>query len=148
MENRFFDRPVDRTRFCKWTDNAINHSFWDSWWPIEGGVEAEVADARHSIGGKLDALIQHRDTGELAILDFKTKRKPESSKKCYRKQLGGYCNLIDICHPKFAGLITKGYVFFIFPDRVETELYDMQDCIERYLAARDLFLSKQPKFDF
>lgn len=148
MENWFLGRPVDFTHHQDWTERAINHSFWDRWWPVDGGVEAEVCDERFSIGGKLDALIQHRDTNQLAILDFKTKRTPKSSKKNYQCQLGGYASLIDRCHRNVGPWIEKGFVFFIFPDRVEIETYDMESCLTKYVAARDLFFSKRPTFDF
>ena len=147
-ENFLRGFPVDFSQFTAWTEQLINQDFWDRWQPVPGGIEAEVADSRFSIGGKLDCLVQHHSTNELAIVDYKTKRSTTSAKKNHSAQLGGYCSLIAQSHRNIDGWITKGFIHNVYEDRVEIDTYDMEQCLTKWITARDIYFNALPQYDF
>jgi|TARA_Y100000289_G_scaffold4425_3_gene4078 hypothetical protein len=148
-ENFHLGRTVDfTTEHTKWVEQLINEEFWERWQPVPGGVETAVADSRFSIGGKLDCLVQHHKTNELAIVDYKTKRSINSATKNHAAQLGGYCSLIGQSFRNIDGWITKGFIFNVYENRVEIDTYDIEDCLTKWVTVRDLYFKQQPSFDF
>lgn len=148
MENYHRGNPVDYSQWSDWTKQGVMSDFWERWLPIANGIESEVVDQRYSIGGKMDLIVQHIDSYELALVDYKTKRSASSTKKNHRAQLGGYASLIDVSQRHLTGWLTKAFAFNIFPDRVEIATYDIRECLERWYTARDLYFKHQPTYDF
>jgi hypothetical protein len=130
--------------YAEWVAPLVAHPMWKTWKAV--AVEHRLVDARHSIAGSFDALLQNQDTGELVIADLKTQSSRHSKPRDISPQLGAYTNLIDLCHPHMAGQIKRGLAIWSRPAETAITTYAMDDAIPTYLACRHAFLAKQPDF--
>ena len=138
--------PGDPGAYDEWVGPLTAHPIWNTWEPV--AVEGRLVDPRHSIAGSFDAVLRHKDNGNLVIADLKTQSSEHSKPRDISPQLGGYLNLIDINYPEVAGRINRGIAIWARPGSTAITTFEAADCIDNYLAARSLFLSKQPVWDF
>jgi len=130
--------------YAEWVAPLTAHPMWKTWKAV--AVEHRLVDARHSIAGSFDALLQNQDTGELVIADLKTQSSRHSKPRDVSPQLGAYAQLIDLCYPHMAGQIKRGLAIWSRPAETAITTYAMEDAIPTYLACRHAFLAKQPDF--
>jgi len=128
--------------YAEWIEPLVNHPMWKTWEAV--AVEHRMVDKRHSIAGSFDALLRHKGDGRLVLADLKTQSSHHSKPRDISPQLGGYLNLADQCHPGLA--VERCIGIWARPGNTSITTYEASDCIENYLAARSLFLSKQPAF--
>ena len=136
--------PGDPGDYADWVTPLVSHTIWNHWEPV--AVEGRLVDDRHSIAGSFDAVLRHKDNGNLLIADLKTQSSEHSKPRDISPQLGGYLNLIDLCYPQAAGLINKGIGIWARPGFTAVTTYEGPNCIANYLAARSLYLDKQVPF--
>jgi len=136
--------PGDPGAYDEWVGPLVEHTIWKIWRPV--AVEHRLVDPRHSIAGSFDCLLQHRENGQLLLADLKTQSSEHSKPRDVSPQLGGYLNLIDLNYPHLAGQIVRGIAIWARPGSTSVTTYDAATCIDNYLAARSLFLDRQPKF--
>ena len=134
--------PGDPGDYAEWVDPLVKHSMWQTWEAI--AVEHRLVDDRYSIAGSFDALLRHKEDGRLVLADLKTQASHHSKPRDISSQLGGYLNLLDQCHPGLE--IDRGIGVWSRPGSASITTFKGQQCIESYLAARDVFLSKQLNF--
>ena len=136
--------PGDPGDYYEWVLPLINHTMWKTWKAV--AVEHRLVDDRHSIAGSFDALLQNQKDGRLVLADLKTQSSRHSKPRDISPQLGGYMNLIDLCHPELAGKIERGIAIWARPGECGITTFEAPACIETYLAARHAFLAAQPDF--
>jgi len=149
MQNYFSGKSnLVTEKYKPWTEPLFSDQLFESWWPVIGGIEAEVCDLRRMIGGKLDLLLQHSETGDLAIADLKTKGSATSPvSKCHRSQIGGYINLLESNHRGLGGRISKGFILWSRPNTpLKVTTYNSEECIDKYLTARDVYFKQLPSW--
>ena len=88
MENFHLGKEVVNGEWGDWIDTCLAEPFWDRWEAVPGGVETNLIDTRYSISGKADLIIRHKETGEIAILDYKTQGRKTDKAYCVKTQLG------------------------------------------------------------
>ena len=132
--------------YVDWIDPCVQSDFWDRWQCVPGGIELSLIDPRFNIAGRCDVILINKQTGELALADYKTQGSRSSRPYNIRPQLGGYCNLLDQ-HPNTRGLgVNKCFAIWVRPGNTEFQPLDGTECISQYLAARDLFFKSLPSF--
>jgi hypothetical protein len=136
--------PGDPGDYADWVTPLVSHPMWKTWKAV--AVEHRMVDDRYSIAGSFDALLQSQEDGRLVLADLKTQSSAHSQPRDIRRQLGGYCNLLERCHRELAGQIDRGIAIWAKPGSCSITAYDGADCIEAYLAARHAFLAQQPDF--
>ena len=137
--------PGDLGEYGAWITPLVNHLMWRNYRAI--ACEHRMVDTRYSIAGSFDALLEHKETGQLVLADLKTLSHPHSSDRDVSKQLGGYLNLMDQCHKDVAGKVTECVGIFARPGKTTFQPpVPASKCIENYLAARSAFLSRQPRW--
>jgi hypothetical protein len=136
--------PGDPGDYESWVTPLVSHTMWKTWKAV--AVEHRLVDDRHSIAGSFDALLQNQKDGRLVLADLKTQSSRHSKPRDISAQLGGYCNLIDLCHPELAGKIERGIAIWARPGECGITTFEAPACIETYLAARHAFLAAQPDF--
>ena len=105
--------------------------------------EFPVIDRRYNIAGTLDLLLKNKETGRIALCDYKTKN-PEFSKPNHRAQLGGYLSLLWQQYPQLD--IDTCRIYWVTPKETTTNEYGPKDCLSSYEAARSLYFDKQLPF--
>ena len=144
LENFHLGKEVVNGEWGDWIDTCLAEPFWDRWEAVPGGVETNLIDTRYSISGKADLIIRHKETGEIAILDYKTQGRKTDKAYCVKTQLGGYISLADQCYPGLVG--GRAFACFIRPGDCEIVPYQAADCIEKWEIARDLFMRVHAPF--
>ena len=138
--------PYDYGSYGDWVRSCVESDFWDRWEPVPGGVELAVYDPRFKIAGKLDLIVRNKESGMYALCDYKTQSRRDSKPYNIRPQLGGYCNLMDQMPEHRHYGIEKYFAIWVRPGNTEFQPLPSDDCIQQYLAARDVFFSYYPDF--
>ena len=141
MELFSIGKSCDPGEYREWVEPLVNHDIWKRWTPIAN--ELRMVDTRYGIAGSCDVIIQHNETGEQVLADFKTQSRKDSTAYDIKPQLGGYLSLIDQCYGKHLN-ISRCFGIWSRPGDVEITVYNSEDCITAYLAARDIYLRNRP----
>lgn len=139
-----FADPGDPGDYGAWIRPMVGHPMWRKYSAV--ACEHRMVDARHSIAGSFDALLQNSETGELVLADLKTQSSEHSKPRDISKQLGGYLSLMDQCHRDIGTKVTKCIGIWAKPGKTTITTFEPEDCLENYLAARHSFLSQQPEW--
>jgi len=105
--------------------------------------EFPVIDRRYNIAGTLDLLLKNKETGRIALCDYKTKNE-KFSKPNHRPQLGGYLSLLWQQYPQLD--IDTCRIYWVSPKETSTNDYSPTDCLTSYEAARSVYFEKQLPF--
>ena len=87
---------LDAGDYGDWVEPLVAHPFWSKVTPL--AIEYRVCDLGRSIGGSLDALVQHNN-GKVLLLDLKTQSSARASTYSTDAQLGGYLSMLKLHHP-------------------------------------------------
>lgn len=133
--------PGEMGDYATYIEPAMKHRLWQTYEPI--ACEYRLADLQRSIGGSFDCLLRNKDDGRLVLVDFKSQAKPDAKPYPVGLQLGGYCHLLQQHHPM---LIHKLIGFWIRPGGCELSAHDVDESVNAYQVARDLYLEAHVPF--
>ena len=134
-----------------WVSKLIEYHYWSKVTPI--AVELELCDRKHWIAGKLDALVVHRQSKKIVLVDLKTRKakkddktgkitfSKESSRKL-QKQSGGY---MDLLYQRYKDLyIDECMVMYSHQYGVDTDTFkDVEEYRGEYQAARQIYFHQK-----
>lgn len=134
-----------------WVSKLIEYHYWSKVTPI--AVELELCDRQHWIAGKLDALVVHRQSKKIVLVDLKTRKakkddktgkvtfSKESSRKL-QKQFGGY---MDLLYQRYKDLyIDECMVMYSHQYGVDTDTFkDVEEYRGEYQAARQIYFHQK-----
>ena len=129
-----------------WIDTFINYKNLKDWEPM--AVEYALIDRRYNIAGTLDLLLKNKETGRIALCDYKTQKDPGEKGKIrkvnHRPQLGGYLSLLWQRYPQIP--VHTCRIYYVTSKQVVSDEYDPTDCMTSYEAARSLYFEKLHPF--
>ena len=134
-----------------WVSKLIEYHYWSKVTPI--AVELELCDRQHWIAGKLDALVVHKQSKKIVLVDLKTRKakkddktgkvtfSKESSRKL-QKQFGGY---MDLLYQNYKDLyIDECMVMYSHQYGVDTDTFkDVEEYRGEYQAARQIYFHQK-----
>tara|TARA_R100000664_G_C2725937_1_gene117923 strand:+ start:329 stop:979 length:651 start_codon:yes stop_codon:yes gene_type:complete len=137
----------------EWISKLVEYRYWSKVTPI--AVELELCDRKHMIAGKLDALVVHKETNKIILVDLKTRKakkdektgkvtfSKESATKLH-KQFGGY---LDLLYQNYRHLwVDECMVIYSHQYGVDTDTFtDLEEYRALYQTARSIYFHQQNK---
>ena len=135
----------------EWVSKLVEYRYWSKVLPI--AVELELCDRKHWIAGKLDALVVHKETSKIILIDLKTRKAKKNEKtgkitfskettEKLHKQFGGY---LDLLYQNYKQLwIDECMVIYSHQYGVDTDTFtDLEEYRGLYQSARSIHFHKQ-----
>ena len=137
----------------EWVSKLIDYRYWSKVTPI--AVELELCDRKHWIAGKLDALVVHKETSKIILIDLKTRKAKKNEKtgkvtfskettSKLHKQFGGY---LDLLYQNYKDLwVDECMVIYSHQYGVDTDTFtDLEEYRGLYQSARSIYFHQQNK---